>query len=217
MRNDMKHRLSGLRLDNTPEASNRHIAEIVREIKSPSAAALPRRTGSIRRIGLAIAASAILLVPVAALAADSAVPGELLYTVKRTTEQVHSLFDSDVQARHRVEEIEVLLERGADPAFVMERVRIVEQQLGAEEAALMERFARAREQAEYRVQSATPRTTDPNRNQGSREEAPTDGSKHANSTTTLADDDGDKTHQGGSDASESPPRTGAPSQGSGGR
>ncbi|MEN8041810.1 MAG: hypothetical protein ABFR95_09935 [Actinomycetota bacterium] len=216
MRDHLKKRLTGLHTDMNPEISERHMAEITREIKSPSAVTPARhRAPSIRRMGLAIAAATILLVPVAAFAADDAMPGEFLYPIKRTTERVHSLFDSDVQARHRVEEVEVLLDREADPEFIMERVRVAEQHLGDDEAALVKRFAVARERAEIRVQTEASETADPERTQDSRDEEPSQGSGEGSSTTEPSAEQEQEQQQSGtgtgsssSGQSDDPPRTG---------
>ncbi len=44
-----------------------------------------------------------------ALAAEDAVPGDLFYPVKEVTERVRSFVDQDIQATHRVEEVERLM------------------------------------------------------------------------------------------------------------
>ena len=59
----------------------------------------------------ALATLTIVVVPVgAAVAAESSVPGEGLYPVKRVTESVRGWLDHDLIATHRVEELEVLLD-----------------------------------------------------------------------------------------------------------
>lgn len=56
-----------------------------------------------------------VLVPGAAFASDSALPGDLLYPVKKLLEPLVELVDHDVVAQHRIEELEDLVDRG-DPA-----------------------------------------------------------------------------------------------------
>ena len=72
------------------------------------------RIPRVRRLRLfALAAVLILLLPVLALAAENAVPGDFLYPVKRLVEPVVAVVDRDVEARHRVTEVERLADRGA--------------------------------------------------------------------------------------------------------
>lgn len=54
----------------------------------------------------ALGAALLVVLPVGtAIAAESALPGDLLYPVKRVVEPVRSIIDSDVVARHRVDEL----------------------------------------------------------------------------------------------------------------
>lgn len=47
----------------------------------------------------------------AVLAAEGSLPGEVLYPVKQLTENVRSVFDDDLVAEHRVEELDELVRR----------------------------------------------------------------------------------------------------------
>jgi vacuolar-type H+-ATPase subunit H len=66
----------------------------------------------------------VTLAPAAAVAASTdALPGETLYPVKLATEAVWSFIDPDIAAHHRVEELQILLSRGADPSVIDEAIR----------------------------------------------------------------------------------------------
>ena len=79
----------------------------------------PRR----RRWLAGLAVAIVVGLPTAAIAADGAVPGDLLYPVKRAVEPVISLVDPDVVVEHRIEEAEELARRGADRSEVDRAVR----------------------------------------------------------------------------------------------
>ena len=62
----------------------------------------------------ALVTAALVVAPVGtAIAAEGTVPGDLLYPVKLITEPVRSIVDSDVVARHRVDELAQLIDRPA--------------------------------------------------------------------------------------------------------
>jgi len=70
-------------------------------------AAVPRAR---RRLALVALTAALVIVPAGmALAAESSVPGDLLFPVKRVTETVRSWIDEDVVAVHRIEELEKMI------------------------------------------------------------------------------------------------------------
>ena len=59
----------------------------------------------------ALAAALLIVLPVGtAFASEGAVPGDLLYPVKRLVEPIRSVVDSDVVAQHRVDELARLLD-----------------------------------------------------------------------------------------------------------
>ncbi len=69
-----------------------------------------------RRTRLLAVAAAILILPSGlAIAAESALPGDSLYPVKRATESVRGLVNPDIAAEHRVEELESLVAMDAAP------------------------------------------------------------------------------------------------------
>ncbi len=69
------------------------------------------------RTALILVAS-VLAIPAAALASNSAVPGDALYPIKQATEQVVGLVDSDIVATHRVDELAVLMDRQTDQLVI---------------------------------------------------------------------------------------------------
>lgn len=121
----------------SPATRQRHLEKVAIAIRQRP----PQR--HVRRLTIILAA-ALLLIPLAALASEPAIPGEFLHPVKRFLEPAWLLIDGDVRARHRVEELEVLIER--DGAR-----NLIERQLVEAEAAvgdrplLRQRLDRARE------------------------------------------------------------------------
>ncbi len=69
------------------------------------------------RTALILVAS-VLAIPAAALASNSALPGDALYPIKQATEQVVGLVDRDVVATHRVDELAVLIDRQTDQLVI---------------------------------------------------------------------------------------------------
>ena len=114
--------LDSVRISVGDDVRERHLTVIVDELRS---ARKPR----VRRFRLlAIAVALVLALPVIALAADDAVPGDALYPIKRILEPVVSLVDRDVEVDHRVREAEALLERDAEPRVIrdhLEQARVV--------------------------------------------------------------------------------------------
>lgn len=96
-------RIEGIRLKASEDTRQRHLSAVSAEIDSHA-----HRPFSSRRL-LAIALALLVVFPVAALASDSAVPGDVLYPVKRLVEPVIGIFDRDLAATHRVEELEQLV------------------------------------------------------------------------------------------------------------
>lgn len=122
----------------SPATRQRHLEKVAIAIRQRP----PQRP--VRRLTIIILAAVLLLIPLAALASEPAIPGEFLHPVKKFLEPAWLLIDGDVRARHRVEELEVLIER--DGAR-----NLIERQLVEAEAAvgdrplLRQRLDRARE------------------------------------------------------------------------
>jgi hypothetical protein len=96
------------------DVKERHLAVLTDAVISagPPIVRLPVRH-RLRWAAASVAAAATALGP-AALAASSsdALPGDALYPVKLVTERVGGLFNDDLEARHRLEELEALIEAG---------------------------------------------------------------------------------------------------------
>lgn len=102
----------------TPEVKAAHLAAISEALQG--APVVPLDSVSRRRRVIAAITAAALIGPTGlAAASDDALPGEALYGVKQMSEQVTSLFDPEVIARHRIEEAEALamLGRRSDDAI----------------------------------------------------------------------------------------------------
>ncbi|HEY5652494.1 MAG TPA: hypothetical protein VIW46_13690 [Acidimicrobiia bacterium] len=114
-------------------AQARHLEAIATALGGDEVVAIdsvrPRRR---RQILASIVAATVIAPAGLAAASDSAIPGDPLYGVKQLSERVLVLFDADVIARHRVEEIEALDAVGdSDPALV-ERARFALTELGSD-------------------------------------------------------------------------------------
>ncbi|MEX2624793.1 MAG: hypothetical protein WD651_13825 [Acidimicrobiia bacterium] len=96
------NKLDTFKIEVPADVRGRHLRAISARLKTA-----PRR----RRGLTLILIGAVLLVPLAAVAAESSLPGELLYPVKRILEPVRALFDQEVVANNRVDELEILVER----------------------------------------------------------------------------------------------------------
>ncbi len=83
----------------------------------------PPRAYVRRRLAIAAMAAALFVLPTGmALAAESSVPGDALFPVKKLTETVRSWVDSDVVAEHRVDELAELLSRDAPQADIIDQL-----------------------------------------------------------------------------------------------
>lgn len=108
--------LDQVRLVVDEAVKERHLVVIAGEVRAG-------RTPRLKRFRLlAVATTLLLLVPVIAFAADDAVPGDALYPVKRLFEPVVGLFDHDVEADHRVEEVEILHEREVEVDLIWQQI-----------------------------------------------------------------------------------------------
>lgn len=94
----------------------RHLSVITAEVRAV-------RKPRFRRFRmLAVATALLLLLPVIALAAEDAVPGDALYPVKRLFEPIAGMFDRDIEVDHRVEEVEILHGRAVDVDLIWEQI-----------------------------------------------------------------------------------------------
>ncbi len=85
-----------------------------------AARAVPTRSPARRRRRwiAAVVVAGLLALPVAGVAAESAVPGDALYPVKRALEPIRSWLDPELAAKHRLDELAVLIERDSDDATI---------------------------------------------------------------------------------------------------
>lgn len=76
-----------------------------------------------RRLSTVLVTASLVVLPTGiALAAEGSVPGDVLYPVKKVTEQIRSLVDDDVVAEHRIEELEKLVAADASAEVIAEQV-----------------------------------------------------------------------------------------------
>ncbi len=150
-----------------PETRERHLATISAALQRP------RRHPGRRRL-LAIALAVILLFPVVALAAESALPGDILYPFKRTVvEPVVSVFDEDAAAVNRVEEVEELLANEAAQDVIRDHV-VVARDAAVDSPELMERIDRILDEVDRRAVERPKETDEAGRPDGSDESLPRD-------------------------------------------
>ena len=124
MRQDLKSRLATLNITIGDEIARQHLDAISDELRKPQPLQRPAR----RRVRIAALATAAVLValPATALAAEAAVPGDLLYPVKRAVEFVLSVVDPNLEAEHRIEELEAVIERDAPAVEIESRLSAAE-------------------------------------------------------------------------------------------
>jgi hypothetical protein len=145
----LSERLADLRLEMSETKEAMHIAAIQRELMlPPRPAPVPRR--SRKRLAVVLVSAMVLVLPAAAIASEDSVPGDLLYPVKRSAEWGWSFVDSEVAARHRVEELEIVLVRGDPPEDVRARLSDAEAAASDASPALVRRLEQAREQIRVR-------------------------------------------------------------------
>jgi hypothetical protein len=156
---------AAFRIEVSPATRTRHLAQISETLRAAPAPRIAPALGFRRRLVATAAAMAAVFVPVGtAVAAEMALPGEWLYPVKQFTEDVRSLFDEDLSALHRIEELEAFLDGAADPAIVMEAERraVVAVTELDDPAELADRLGRARVRVRRQVrQGEAPGPVDP--------------------------------------------------------
>ena len=99
---------------------------------------------------LALALVLVLLVPVVALAAENAVPGDFLYPVKLVVEPIVQVFDKDAPAQRRVREVEVLFERNASDEVIVQHVDVARELVADHLPTLSDRIDRVVHELEIR-------------------------------------------------------------------
>lgn len=108
--------LGRLRIEISERDRRIHHAAISEEIKATPRRPVRSRAWS-KRVTAAVVALAVSL-PVAAIASEDSVPGDLLYPIKQAVEPLWTIVDPQVGARHRIEELEVLVDTSAEIEIV---------------------------------------------------------------------------------------------------
>ncbi len=100
-------------IEMSEHAQARHLEAIAAALSGDNVTPLPSTAMNRRRRFVASIVAAAVIAPAGlAAASEDSVPGDALYGVKQVSERVLVLFDSDVIARHRIEELEALESRG---------------------------------------------------------------------------------------------------------
>lgn len=121
------------------------ISDALSSTAAPDADIVPlsaARAGRRRRMVASIVAAAVIAPAGLAAASEGSIPGDALYPVKQLSERVLVMFDADVIAQHRIEEIEALEATGRFDADLYDDARAALTELG-EHHPLWERLASA--------------------------------------------------------------------------
>ncbi len=123
------------------DAQGRHLEAISAALSAGDVIPLSAARSTRRRQVIASIVAAAVIVPAGlAAASEDAVPGDTLYGIKQLSERVLVLFDSDIIARHRVEEIEALEDSGRTEPALYDDAREALTELG-EDHPLWERLS----------------------------------------------------------------------------
>lgn len=126
-RDPMERLSSTYRVEVAEDTKSRHLAEMGAALKSAPPTPVPAGFALRRRLAGALAAVFVVVAPVGmAVAAEDSVPGDVLYPMKQVTERVRGVFDDDVEATHRVEEVERLVFLRAPRAAITRAVERAE-------------------------------------------------------------------------------------------
>ena len=101
------------------ETRDAHLLAIAGELASRTVVPLRQRASTALRWAAAALVILGVLVPSAVVVAADSLPGDLLYSVKRAAEPLLAVFDDEVVARHRIDEVVSLRdqERPSDRAL----------------------------------------------------------------------------------------------------
>ena len=119
-KHDPLDQLAAFRIEVDDEARSRDLSAVRAEVGRRKPYRAPRRS----RWTLGAVVAVLLAGPVAAAASDDAAPGDLLYPIKLATEPIVRLFDRDIVAEHRVEEVAVLVDRDSENEIIEERIAV---------------------------------------------------------------------------------------------
>ncbi|MEN8233507.1 MAG: hypothetical protein ABFR89_01110 [Actinomycetota bacterium] len=196
-RDPLQRLSSAYRLAVSDETMHRHLAEVATAIRSAPSAPLPAGFGLRRRIA-AMAAALVVFAPSAmAVAADDAVPGEMLYPVKQAAERLMGLFDSKIEATHRIEEVEQLVQRRVHRSEVTHAVQRAESATAklTEPAELELRLVRAQELHKQQIEQEISEQSRSDGKQTAPDPGPGEaGSGEGTGVTTTPGSDGSTGH-----------------------
>ena len=126
-RDPMERLSSAYRVEVDEGTKTRHLAEMSAALKEAPPKPVPAGFALRRRLAGALAAVFVIATPVGlAVAAEDSVPSDVLYPMKQITERVRSVFDDEVEATHRVEEVERLVFLRAPQAAITRAVERAE-------------------------------------------------------------------------------------------
>ncbi len=117
---DLVERLQALSTQVLPdEVRSSHLERLCEELETEPEEPPSDRWEAQRRLVVSAAGLVVLIGSAALLVmASAAMPGDRLYGTKLTMEQVIGTFDRDVAASNRVDELEALIDRRAEPAEI---------------------------------------------------------------------------------------------------
>ncbi len=121
MKSEIRDRLAALIVEVDAETMDRQLATIGDALAEPPPAP-PQQRRSWRYRLAPVAAALTLFAPAAAVAAESSIPGDVLYPIKQVTEHVRTWFDADIAVDHRLEELETVLRRDATDGAIADRL-----------------------------------------------------------------------------------------------
>lgn len=218
----MFERLAKFRVNVPEPVRQRQLDEILVAVRTAPPVRAPKNFGLRRRWATAIASLAIVVAPVGtAVAAEDALPGEVLYPVKQVSERVRGVFDEDLAATHRVEELETLVGRDTDASLITEAERRAGDAVAALDnpGDLAPRLEQARLQIRQRNRDGTGPGNDGDRSggpnnadQGSETPGPNDGSPDGGGEGPGPDGDPQRDQDQNQDGTGTP-GTGGPGSG----
>ena len=135
--------LDAFRIEVSTATRTRHLNNVASALRQQRPPRSFRKLRSFQKLSLMVAA-ALLLIPLGAWASESSVPGDLLHPIKRFLEPAWALFDNDVRARHRVEELEVLIELQRPPSLIDQQLIDAEEAVG-DDPVLLQRLEEAKD------------------------------------------------------------------------
>ena len=207
MTTDLRQRLSGLRVEVDDATRERQLAAIASALVEPSGpVAVPPRRRRVLRPVTAVALAAVLLIPVAAVASDDAIPGDALFPVKRAAELVWSGFDSDIAARHRVEEVEEAMRRGESEARIQDLLAKASAAVATAGPELEQRLRRLRGQIILRYERRDQSGSGPSTAVPSTDSTPT----YVEPMPGAGEGGGEETRDGATPSRTHPPTTSLP-------